>query len=153
MWLSIWVVVRPVAIMGDRLGNWDMDCQGIDFGFGWLTGGLTGRVQRSLGKGSVGSLWPPLPITFPVWSCLSHELMTFCWGRVSGVCIEDVEMLQVCRQSSRMCWQVLSFCLYLFQLAGRLLVGRSTSPLSDTEGHHIRLACVLLSAGALSMHI
>lgn len=155
----MWVVVQSVAIRRNSWGIKIWIVRGLTLDLvGWLKdwqAGLRGRWVNGLSAPCLGCdagllSWSLLCLA---WPQLGVELMTFCWGR--WVCLRAVEMLHVtaCRQSSQMCWEVMSVCLFLFQLACRLLVGRSISPLSCTEGHHIRLVRALLSAGAPSMHI
>lgn len=55
----------------------------------------------------------------------------------------EVLLVTVCRRWPWQCWRDLSVCLYLSQLADGLLVGRSISLWSDTEGNRIRLTHVI----------
>lgn len=101
----IWVNMGCCTVSGNhekQLGNWDMDCQGIDAGFGWLTRGLTSRAQRSRGKLSNGSLsrmwrWPPLLITLSIWACLGPAMSE--WLSVEAGWVEFVSRLEKCCMS------------------------------------------------------
>lgn len=118
--LLIWVNMGYCAVSGNQdkqLGDWDMDRQGIDASFGWLTRGLTGRAQRSSGKWSIYRTSSPDRSLCLVLRWVNDFLCEAGRAELSQGC-RNVVCVTVCRQSSRMCWQVLSVCLFL------LLVGR-----------------------------
>lgn len=145
------------AVSGDQENSWGIKIwivRGLMLDVvGWLEDwqtGLRGRRVKGLSAPCLGCEADLLS-----WSPSARRGVNDFPLRLSGVRLTAAEMLRVtvCRRSSRMCWQVLSVCLRLFQLAGRLHVGRSISPLLCTEGHRVRLVRALLSAGALSMQI
>lgn len=94
---------------------------------------VSGDRQAELrGLGISGLPW--LDSDLLSWSLWVNDCAEAGWAQF----VETLHVT-VCHQSSRVCWHVLLVRLDLFQLAGRPLVGSSISPLSYTEGHHIRL--------------
>ena len=133
-WIEMRVVEGPAVDSLDLLRDWQAELRGH-----WVSG-----LSWLLASDVTLTSTPPDPglrLVLPQPGC---EVTTPCRGRPRGVFVSRLHVTD-CRQSSRTCWQVLSVCLCLLQLAGRFLVGSSISPLSYTEGHHIRLACVLVA--------